>query len=176
MEGIWGLSYYLLWLLVLFNTVFLVRVLRSSHNRATATPSSLQNHGIDISEKFEIHHLHTLSGAEIKENQLESALILFTSPGCKACESLYDWVKSRKDSFQILLLSDSGIHPKIIEYHLESITCQINKEQIELYRTNIFPFAYLLSSDRHVVTKGAVVNLEKLEQLLLKSQKSRLIG
>ena len=166
MEGIWLVSYILLWLLVfaLFLLVFLLYrqlgimylgsaegVSRDGLDRGTKAPD------FTVTDQYgEAHRLADYRG--------KPAVLLFGSPHCSPCRillpQLHDWAKAHRDVGVLWLnaaspeeslkfVSDTGASLPIAPYPPEN-------NLMDRYRVRVTPFMFLLDEDGVVRAKGLV--------------------
>jgi len=100
-------------------------------------------------------------------------LVLFIAPGCSLCEQLLPAVRSlvkrEKQQFELLLVSGNGDHELNFEYakrfDIDPRQYVVSPKLSARLGISITPYALLIDTDRHVVTKRLTNNREQLESL-----------
>jgi methylamine dehydrogenase accessory protein MauD len=166
MEGIWLVSYILLWLLVfaLFLLVFLLY--RQLGVMYLGSAEGVSRDGLDrgakapdfsVTDQYgELHRLINYRG--------KPAVLLFGSPHCSPCRillpQLHDWAKGHPEVGVLWLnaaspeeslkfVSDTGASLPIAPYPPEA-------NLMDSYRVRVTPFMFLLDEDGVVRAKGLV--------------------
>jgi methylamine dehydrogenase accessory protein MauD len=179
MSGIWLVSYWVLWVLVLALVgivVVLARQIGVLHMRFGPTGARTMNAGPGIGE----HALET-SALDMDGNPVrlggaheKPTLIMFISPNCPSCAdvapSIRAMAKIENSTLDILLVSIVNDKPKIQEFiakhDLGSIPCVTSREVAIHYGVLAAPYGVLINQGGVVVSKGITNNMEHLESLL----------
>lgn len=132
-----------------------------------------QNHGIPAGDSFPIRTFDWIDGSEHHElAHGGGTVVVFTSLGCGACKVLYPvlprFAKEHPDIrvVSLMLGSRESVRSIVDEYGFQLPVAAINHDDLSTLRTEIFPFAYLLSPDGKVMAKGATMNEEHLKILV----------
>jgi thiol-disulfide isomerase/thioredoxin len=131
-----------------------------------------QSHGIPAGDSFPIlafdwidasrHHDFAHGGGTV---------VVLTSPDCGACKMLYPvlprFAREHPDIRVVsLMLGDrESVRSVVDEYGLHMPVAAIDHDELRTLRTEIFPFAYLLSPDGKVMAKGLTMNEDHLKIL-----------
>jgi len=98
-----------------------------------------------------------------KEFSLRNTVVVFSVTGCGVCKLLYPVLHKFKDKHPHLKLAilmfeeNEGELPAVMqEYDITLPVIPHRMEEMTVYRTTVFPFAYTLDSNGRVVAKGHV--------------------
>lgn len=168
-----SLSYIILWLLVMSLTL---HVIVTSKKPGLILPAS--NTGLPIGAtfpQFKISSVLEMVPFNIQHPKHTGALVLFTSLRCSICNSVYPMIPLVEKKYQ---LKAQVIMEPLEEDDVESIMTKINqlgltfpiyklttsiKEEVKLHG---FPFAYLLSPEGKVLSKGGINKIEDFDILV----------
>lgn len=131
------------------------------------------NHGISIGESFPKLSIETLDGLLIPSLTGEiGSVVLITSPGCGTCKELYPVIPRVAGMHPEMLFislmvgNKQAVEAIVNDYSLAHAVAIIGQNELHAMKTEYFPFAYLLSPEGKVLSKGIVVNEEHLQILL----------
>jgi thiol-disulfide isomerase/thioredoxin len=132
-----------------------------------------RNHGIPAGDSFPTRTFDWIDGSEHHDlAHGGGTVVVITSPGCGACKMLYPdlprFAKEHPDIriVSLMLGSRESVRSIVDEYGLQLPVAAIDHDDLSMLRTEIFPFAYLLSPDGKVMAKGATMNEEHLKILV----------
>jgi len=179
MSGTWLISYFALWLLVifLFLAVFaLARQIGLLHRRLGLPSARMENAGPEIGEIVPEIRLTDLDGREVGlgSERGKQTLLAFISATCTTCDEMAPalrsiW-KSERRTLDVILVSLDGDEKAnrgfVARHNLNGITYIASPELSAEYHVSSPPYALLVNKDREVVAKGVANHLEHLESLL----------
>jgi methylamine dehydrogenase accessory protein MauD len=179
MSGVWLVSYWVLWLLVLALVciaVVLARQIGVLHMRLGPTGARVTSAGPatgtlapEISAVDLEGHPFTLGGIHDKRT-----LLLFISPQCPSCAEVAPSVRalarSERATLDVVLVSFVEDSPKILQflkkYDFQRLTCVLSRRASREYGIFVTPYAVLLSQSGRIISKGVANHIEHLESLL----------
>ena len=145
-----------------------------------------QNHGIPAGEPFPTRPLDWIDGSEhMNSVHGGGTVVVITSPDCGACKMLYPvlprFAKEHPELrvVSLMLGSRESVRSIVDDYSLRLPVAAIDHDDLRTFRTEIFPFAYLLSPEGTVIAKGLVMNEDHLNTLayeLTKKENKRKIN
>ncbi|KQO17409.1 TlpA family protein disulfide reductase [Paenibacillus sp. Leaf72] len=135
-----------------------------------------QDHGLNFNSSFPKEILKLINSEDLSVYNNDS-VIIFSSPYCGSCKELYPILNKMQQVYrniQFITLMQ-GEEDEVIQvakdYNLNVHVSVLNRDEMNLYKTFIFPFAYYISNGK-VVSKG-VINNEFDFELLLKMKETK---
>ncbi|MGH9844079.1 MAG: redoxin domain-containing protein [Blastocatellia bacterium] len=179
MKGIWLVSYFILWITVLFLVVAILVIARQIgliHRRLNPASARIENAGPEIGTELIDFTAQDMAGRDIALASQEGKryLLVFISAKCSACQQLMPAVKSIRKSerrhLEVLVVSlseDENANRSFIERNdLGEITYIASRALGQKYNILAPPYAILVDEHRIVRSKGVVNHMEHLESLL----------
>ncbi|REK75649.1 TlpA family protein disulfide reductase [Paenibacillus paeoniae] len=169
MSSIFVLSYYMLWCCVVCLAIAVVYLLT---RKPVPTPAAHQQpdtmQGLPISSVFPTLDLTDYGNNAVS---LRSSLVIFSVTGCDVCKLLYGVLEGFKSNHPQLpiyiLLFEEGPGEIQATLDLHQLTIPVipkRMDEMGLYQTSLYPFAYTLNRNGNVIAKG---NVNDEEHLLL---------
>src|SRR5215216_1613130 len=178
MSGIWLVSYFVLWLVVLLLilTVFsLARQIGLLHRRLGIPRARMENAGPRIGDTVpelmatDIHGRESTLGSE----RNRKTLLAFVSAGCSSCEKLASslrsvW-KSERHHLEVILVSMGGDEKRnrdfVSRHQLDEIPYILDPEIATQYSIQSPPYCLIIDEHRVLRAKGRTNHMEHLESL-----------
>lgn len=166
MEGIWLISYIVLWALVLALSVLVFLLYRQLGVMYLGTAEGVSRDGLDRGARAPNFNLTDQYGnpQKLSDYRGRSVLLLFGSPHCSPCRTLlpqlHDWAKSHPEVGVIWLnaasvdeslkfVSDTGATLPIAPYTPE-------ENLLDKYRVRVTPFLFMVDENGIIRSKGLV--------------------
>lgn len=166
-------SYFLLWALVLSLTAFVITLSRKPKRILPATHT-----GLPVGEAFPAFKAQSVVENlpfRVEDPEGKATIVLFSSELCPICRTIYPLLpvaeKKHNINFQVFMEPQHAgdttgiinmINEKSITAPVYELTDAIKKEA----RLVALPFAYYLSRDGKVLSKGVVVHLDDFGLLI----------
>jgi methylamine dehydrogenase accessory protein MauD len=179
MDGIWMISHFSLWLIVilLFLAVcVLVRQIGLIHRRLGPAQARVENAGLQIGELAPELEAISWDGKEVSlgSKRRKPSLIVFITPTCTSCNELAPAIrsvwKSERKTLEVIIVSvggsESASRDYIKRHKLHDIPFIISDDVSKKYNVTSPPYALLIDERSFVLTKGVINHLEHLESLL----------
>ncbi len=165
-------SYIVLWLLVLTLSVFVINLSKKPSKVLAANQS-----GLPVGArfpKFEIHSVNKQLPFSVVYPEGKETILLFSSLRCAICDTVYPLLftaeqkyklktqvimESKDDKFESII---QKIEDKSLNAPVYALTQHI-KEEVKLAG---FPFAYYLSADGKVLSKGVTTSFADIDLLV----------
>ncbi len=134
-----------------------------------------QDSGIPRGAAFPRAKLTTITGdiVDISGPKLEPTIVFFTASDCPACKNLYPIIEivrkkhASEFNFVSIIVSNEQTLSDYVRIHNINIpVTHVTSDDIEEFKTKIFPFAYLLSPSGQVLAKGGIIGEEHFNLLL----------
>lgn len=172
-----------LWVLVIFETVLLVLLLRAlgelRQRGGISTQASTDREGLSLGTQAPVFvatdHEGTPVGLEDTDRQWR--ILAFIAPGCSACEfaihALNDFI-AEQQNIAVLVIGDANLKENRA-YAAEKqavmpiLTTQPNVVK-ELYLVRSVPFAYVLDANGIIRAKGRINEKEHIHYLLAEAK------
>lgn len=183
MDGVWLVSYVILWVITIILAVIVLahsRLLGLLHYRVGPSAARPLSDGPDIGTKLDQISGRSLTGEQWSINfPCKSDLILvFVSPQCSTCNETLPHIEDfsrNQNSTQIVLMSiidDIGMNRAYVSYRkLEKLKYVINRQLSDELNIEAIPYALYLDDEGKVIAKGIVNNYENLVGLQQTGQK-----
>jgi methylamine dehydrogenase accessory protein MauD len=166
MEGIWLVSYLVLWLLVLVMGVLVFLLYRQLGIMYLGSAEGVSRDGLDKGAKAPDFRLSDQYGNThaLSQYRGKPVVLLFGSPHCNPCRTLlpqlHDWAKAHPETAVLWLnatseeeslkfVSDTGATLPVLPHAPET-------NLMDRYRVRVTPFMFLLDEGGVVRTKGLV--------------------
>lgn len=179
MDGIWLISYFMLWFVVIFLLLavgVLGRQVGLLHRRLGPSNARMTNTGPQIGEQAPVLRATDLMGREVTlaSDRGRQTLLVFISASCPACSELMPSLRSvwrsERNSLEVILVSLKGDEKAnrdfILSHKLEDIPYIVSREIGNLYEVLTSPYGLLIDHSGTVRAKGVINHLEHLESLL----------
>ncbi|MED4354944.1 hypothetical protein P9265_21975 [Schinkia azotoformans] len=165
-------SYFVLWIIIIILSIGVLKLFIAGNN-PDMRPLHKQNTGILKGTLFPFKTFRNTKNEEINLNTKNGSILLFTSAGCGACKSLYPHLESFNKSYPDLLLvliiqgSNDAIELLIDNHSLQNIKIvRSTSSLLQESKIEVFPFAYYVSHNGIVLSKGLINNVEQLFTLV----------
>lgn len=164
MEGIWLVSYIVLWLLVLGLGVLVVVLYRQLGIMYLGSAEGVSRDGLELGARAPDFSLVDQYGnlQRLADYRGRPLLLLFGSPNCSPCRillpQLHDWAKAHPETGVIWL--NAASQQESLEFVAETgATLPIaafapDERLMELYKVRVTPFSFLLDENGVVRAKG----------------------
>jgi len=185
MEGLWLVSYLILWIFVLLQTALLVALLRHIGNlrlwlreAGVLQDSVAYEEGPPIGEKLEkLSEVLKFDGREssFKLHDQKGKLLIFVPAGFFGCDDLIDAIKrfdeKYADDYQTLIVSFTPAEPEQFEVALQRgintpILTEYGWQVAELCNVVTAPYAIMLDPYYVVYAKLTVSHTNRLDELI----------
>lgn len=173
MSAVFIASYIVLWGVVV---VLVLLVLDLSRRfRPVEETLNMQHRGLPRGNVFPRLRLPTITGREVQlpNAQRRNTVVVFTSPGCSACRTLYPalqpFLQKNQQKLQVVMVSigeEQEVRNLVQEQGFSVPVCRVAHDELPEFGVDIYPFAYLLSPDGHVLAKGVTSSERHLNLLL----------
>lgn len=182
MNSVFWSSYAILWLLVLVLTYHMLRLLRSRPGPPMHSSTlAMSDHGLAIGDPFPQTQFKTTTGSEISLQPAKSqgTVVIFTTPTCPACTKLYphlaDFAKARSELGTLVLAFSHGDEQDLAldQQHVAFPWVPIPMGMLPVFKTSAFPFAYFLSPENTVLSKGVINDIGQLHLLVNSAERQR---
>ena len=166
MEGIWLISYIVLWVIVLTLILLVILLYRQLGIMYLGSAEGVSRDGITPGSKAPDFSLTDQYGTvqRLSDYRGRPAVLLFGSPHCSPCRillpQLHDWAKSHpevgviwlnaaSEEESLKMVSDTGATLPVAPYTPE-------ENLMDKYRVRVTPFMFLVDESGIVRTKGLV--------------------
>ena len=164
MEGIWLVSYIVLWALVLVLLVLVILLYRQLGIMYLGSAEGVSRDGLNKGTKAPDFSLEDQYGKthRLRDYQGRPVLLLFGSPHCSPCRvllpQLHDWAKAHPD-VTVLWLNSASPEESLKFASDTGATLPIlahppDLELMDKYRVRVTPFLFMLDEQGVVRTKG----------------------
>jgi methylamine dehydrogenase accessory protein MauD len=175
------LSHFVLWVLVVVQTVVMLVIVRQVgllYLRSGASRARLTAVGPELGEVIEPITLHDIDDAEkqmtVGPAMDSDVLLVFVSPDCAACETLLPALRplvgETRAEVLWVLLATSGTRERCVDYRernrLGFVFFAYDAEASPHFKVGGSPYALLIRSDGTLVSKGIVNHIDQLESVL----------
>lgn len=177
MSGFFIASYIVLWVLVLVLAYIVIAMVKRMYR--TVLPASDQ--GLHVGADFPLPRTGTFAKqaeeSGIPAASQEGTLVFFTSSGCQFCKQTYPFIeqfKQKHSKYNYLLIMDADEEEgqEIVRHY--GITLPVYfVEDVEPFETPGFPFAYFLTPEARVLSKGIFNRSEDIQHLIASGRKMR---
>lgn len=175
----WMISIIALWVLVLFETVLLVLLLRAlgemrQQGRLSAGSSQRQSE-LNVGEQAPSFTANAYGNESIRLENVRGrkSVLAFVSPGCSACAGAIEalnTLQGEDHNLALLVIGDADEqknHAFALEHQAQMPILAANASlALDVYRIRGFPFVYLLDEQQIIRAKGTVNNYEHLQALM----------
>jgi hypothetical protein len=165
--SVFEVSYFILWLVVILQSVCLVRLLRPKNE--THKGLIRQDHGLPMGSMFP--QFNEIIDSNSPDKSVGGAIVLFTMTFCDVCKELYielSKFKIKYPDLRIVLLMRGNIEDinrLVKEYNINIPVKTLSESETEIYKTTIAPFGYYLSVEGHILSKSVTGSYEHLQLL-----------
>jgi methylamine dehydrogenase accessory protein MauD len=174
MEGVWLVSYIILWVITLLLVVVVLahsRLLGLLHYRVGPAAARPLADGPTIGTQLQQISGLSVNGEPWTMNfpSKSDLVLVFVSPQCSTCNETLPHIEDfsrNQDSTQIVLMStidDIGMNRAYVSYrNLEKLNFVINEKLSNDLNIEAVPYALYLNTEGKVIAKGVVNNYENL--------------
>lgn len=159
---------------MVFAIVFLykkVQRIAVSTNNANAYPVNndlflpLSDYGLEQGELFPVLHFTEVSGEVINltERKSRGLIVVYLSVNCKICESVYQGLKMFSEQhpyYYLTIFMESPTQEEVIQkakvLQIKDPIYHLTEADLTITRTRKFPFAYYISPEGLILSKGVI--------------------
>lgn len=169
-----------LWVLVLFETVLLLLLLRAlgilrQKGVLAATEQPLELGGLDVGEQAPAFVAIDQGGnpVRLEDFQGRQCVLAFILPGCSGCIGTLDSLKAvlqDEHDLAVIVISDADKEANrayAIKHNLQIPVLTPDPDLVSVYRVRTFPFVFVLNEAGVIRTKGVVNVSEQLRSMLM---------
>lgn len=135
--------------------------------------------GLELGTQAPLFTLSDIEGRSVSLRDFSGrqVLLAFTSTMCPACEQVYPSLKDFQEihpDIAVLMISRGSQEDNRALAHKEGLTFPVlnaSEEVIRAYKVSAFPFFYLVDKQGIIASRGIVLSLEQLENLVKVGQR-----
>ncbi|ADU31016.1 TlpA family protein disulfide reductase [Evansella cellulosilytica] len=185
MIDIFIISHFVLWTLLIVVSIALIILFKTVQNLKMAEKRNLVNEeeflprrdsGLPVGDLFPKLEIQTLENKTININQkgVLGSIVIFSSTTCSVCDEVYPDLTSfskMNPELPVFLFSEgekNELDKKIKDFEIDVPIHLITNDDLIKTKTNVFPFAYFLSPEGYVLSKGVINNAQGDLNILIK--------
>jgi thiol-disulfide isomerase/thioredoxin len=180
MSAAFYVSYVLMWALLLFQGVLLLLVYRHFGFMALGRLEGVQRDGLAVGESAPAVSGVTAEGVDVAWNPVTDrpSLLLFVAPDCEPCKRILPAINGLSQGEETFGLSitaivagprDAAIRVAEKFRPLFTFFSEDGSGAFERYRVRVTPFAFVISTDGKILSKGLCSDTARLNELLAAS-------